>query len=121
MLLIKLRQQIILVVFLRWENQPRSWNFCGFYREPKTSNRHYIWDLLQKLRTVHSGPWLVIRDFNEILSQVEKEGGGMKNGSQIEAFRITLEICNLIPMEYRGNHFTWFRNTDNGGIKERLD
>ena len=45
---------------LRWENQPRFWHFCGFYGDPKTSNRHHTWELLQKLRIIHSGPWLVM-------------------------------------------------------------
>lgn len=60
-------------------------------------------------------------DFNKILSQEDKEGGGVKNESQIEAFRKSMEVCELQPLQYRGNHFTWIRNTTDGCIKERLD
>ncbi|KAK1378466.1 hypothetical protein POM88_025210 [Heracleum sosnowskyi] len=60
-------------------------------------------------------------DFNEILSQEDKEGGGTKSDSQIEAFRMSLEICALQPLDYHGTHFTWSRNTVDGCIKERLD
>lgn len=45
----------------------------------------------------------------------------MKSVSQIEAFRASLEVCALHPLDYRGNHFTWIRNTVEGCIKERLD
>ena len=106
--------------FIRWENQPRSWHFCGFYGEPNVSNRRYTWELLQKLRIVHNGPGLVMGDFNEILSQEDKVGGVLRNDSQIEDFRITMEVCRLKPLDYRGNRYTWFKNTE-GTIKERLD
>lgn len=45
----------------------------------------------------------------------------MGSDSQIEAFRNYVEVCALQPLQYRGNHFTWFRNTTDGCIKERLD
>lgn len=107
--------------FVRWDYQQRSWHFCGFYGDPKVTNRHHTWDLLQKLRTITSGPWLVMGDFNEILNQEDKEGGEVKSDSQIEAFRISLEVCELKPLENRGERFTWIRNGINGCIKERLD
>ena len=106
---------------LRWENQPRFWHFCGFYGDPKTSNRHHTWELLQKLRIIFDGPWLVMGDFNEVLSQADKEGGGLRNETQIEAFRVSLEVCKLYPLDYVGEHFTWFRVTIDGYLTERLD
>lgn len=106
---------------IRWDKHPREWHFCGFYGEPKTSNRHFTWDLLQKLRIIFNGPWLVMGTFNEILSHEDKEGGGVKNDSQIKAFKISLEVCELNPLDYRGNRFTWVRNTTEGCIRKRLD
>ncbi|XP_062089465.1 uncharacterized protein LOC133795999 [Humulus lupulus] len=63
----------------------------GFYGHPAVSNRHMTWELLQHLRIVAHGPWLVMGDFNEVLSQADKNGGGLRNEHQIEAFRNTLE------------------------------
>lgn len=62
-------------------------------------------------------------DVNEILSQEDKGGGGIRSEPQIEAFRNALEVCGLQPLECKGNHFTWIRNTVDGCIKEkeRLD
>ncbi|XP_074350532.1 uncharacterized protein LOC141689907 [Apium graveolens] len=107
--------------FLRLENQPRAWQFCGFYGEPKVANRHYTWDLLLKLKSVATGPWMAMGDFNEILSQEDKEGGGVKSEAQIEAFWVSVEVCALQPLDFRGDHFTWIRKMDEGSIKERLD
>lgn len=61
---------------------------------------------MQRLRIVYNGPWLVMGDFNEVLSHNDKEGGGAKIGSQIEAFRSFMEICELPPLNYKGDHFT---------------
>lgn len=82
------------------------------------ANRQYTCDLLQKLRIVYSGPWLVMGDFNVILSQDDKEGGGVKSEAQIEAFRNFLGICELQPLDYKVNRFTWIRNTTDCCIKK---
>lgn len=102
------------------DNQPRTWHFSGFYGDPRVSNRHFTRDLLQKLGTVYNGPWFVMGDFNEILSQVDKDGGRARSDSQMEAFRNTLEVCELQSLEYKGDHFTWIRNNTDGCIKIRL-
>ncbi|XP_074346737.1 uncharacterized protein LOC141685542 [Apium graveolens] len=107
--------------FLRLDNQARAWHFCGFYGEPKVANRHYTWNLLQKLRYTTTGPWLVMGDFNEILSQDDKDGGGVKSEAQIKAFQLSREACDIQPLDYKGDHYTWVSKTDDGSLKERLD
>ena len=67
------------------------------------------------------GPWLVMGDFNEILSQDDKDGGRMRNERQLDAFRNTLGNCGLNPLNYIGDRFTWIKNTEEGYIKERID
>lgn len=34
------------------------------YGEPRTENRHHMWELLRRLRGASDLPWLVIGDFN---------------------------------------------------------
>ncbi|XP_062110758.1 uncharacterized protein LOC133822432 [Humulus lupulus] len=63
----------------------------GFYGDPAVSNRHVTWELLQHLRIIAHGAWLVMGDFNEILSQADKNGGRLRNEQKIEVFRNTLE------------------------------
>ncbi|XP_062088399.1 uncharacterized protein LOC133794966 [Humulus lupulus] len=107
--------------FISFDNQHLSWHFSGFYGHPAVSNRHMTWELLQHLRIIAHGPWLVMGDFNEVLSQADKNGGGLRNEHQIEAFRNTLEVCKLQPLDYRGNQFTWQRFCEDDLLQERLD
>lgn len=67
------------------------------------------------------GPWLVMGDFNEILSQDDKARRRMRNERQLDAFRTTLGNCALNPLNYIGDRFTWIKNTEEGYIKERID
>ncbi|KAF4368009.1 hypothetical protein F8388_002620 [Cannabis sativa] len=106
---------------MKLENIPITWHFCGFYGEPNVSKRRLTWDMLEHLRIVYEGPWLVIGDFNEILSQNDKNKSGYRNETQIEEFRSTLELCALHPLHYKGERYTWAKSADNESIKERLD
>ena len=47
----------------------------GFYGNPNTAKRLESWAKLKYLKGVSALPWLTIRDFNEITSSLEKEGG----------------------------------------------
>lgn len=51
-------------------------------------------------------PWLVIGDFNEIVSQEEKFGAVLTREGQMEAFREAFEDCSLCDLGYRGSWFT---------------
>jgi len=51
------------------------WHFTGFYGNPNTAKRLESWAKLKYLKGVSALPWLTIRDFNEITSSLEKEGG----------------------------------------------
>ncbi|KAL5812831.1 hypothetical protein ACOSQ3_027781 [Xanthoceras sorbifolium] len=52
--------------------------FTGFYGNPDPSQRVHSWTLLQRLHGLTSLYWLCGRDFNEIMSDLEKIGGLLK-------------------------------------------
>ena len=62
-------------------------------------------------------PWLMVGDFNEILSNNEKEGGNIRPQRCMQQFRDCLFDCNLEDLGFIGDKFTWRR----GRIRERLD
>lgn len=67
-------------------------------------------------------PWLVSRDFNEIMYVHEKKGGIPRDEKVIEFFRDTLAECGLFDVGYSGCWYTWERvNLLNSNIRERLD
>ena len=54
------------------------WKLTGFHSHPEWAKRHEAWALLTYLKQYNLEPWLVIRDFNEILEQSEKEDGALR-------------------------------------------
>ena len=53
------------------------------------------------------GTWLCFGDFNAILHSSEKQSTRQPNMPQINAFRESLECCQLEDLGYKGYPFTW--------------
>jgi hypothetical protein len=62
-------------------------------------------------------PWVMLGDFNEILSNQEKEGGNLRPQRCMQQFRDALVDSELSDMGFMGEKFTWRR----GRIREQLD
>ena len=62
-------------------------------------------------------PWVVIGDFNEIVSDVEKDGGVPHRSSQMFGFQEALDDCELVDLGYFGAPFT----CKGGEVRCRLD
>lgn len=98
-----------------------KWLFTGFYGEPETLRRSGLWNLLRSFRPSHLVPWLVIRDFNEILYYTEKVRGRQRNESLMCNFRETLDDCNLGNLGHSRDSFTWSNKHESFSYtKERL-
>ncbi|KAA3467329.1 reverse transcriptase [Gossypium australe] len=109
-------------VMVKEENTNAEWRFTGFYGSPYVNCKNDSWTLLRKLGEDQSHPWLVKGDFNEIMYTFEKVGGIPRDERKMEAFRETLEDCQLEDIGYSEVWFTWERgNFAETNIKERLD
>lgn len=53
----------------------QQWRLAGFYGEPDRRQRRNTWDLLKNLARDSNLPWCVVRDMNNIVSQIDKKGG----------------------------------------------
>lgn len=77
--------------------------------------------MLRRLGRTNSLPWLVGRDFNDILFANEKQGGNLRDKTRMEAFRITLKNCQLVDIGFSGPWFTWERgHVLENNIRERI-
>lgn len=77
---------------------------------------------MKYLSTTSSLPWLVIGDFNEITSMLEKEGGSSRPRQQLMNFVEAINWCGLRDIGFVGPSFTWIYETKDGRqIRERLD
>ncbi|XP_060969593.1 uncharacterized protein LOC133036849 [Cannabis sativa] len=108
--------------YMKCDNGP-SWHFSAFYGASETHNRIHTWKLLERCKDVAPlMPWLVIGDFNEILSNENKHGGALRCEQQMDKFRSVLDICYLYEQPFDGDPFTWIKGRHNvNAMKERLD
>lgn len=57
------------------DDRENSWRFMVSYGHSKTSHLSESWATIRYLAAAFDFPWLVISDFNEILSNDKKQGG----------------------------------------------
>ena len=94
-------------VVVKEQGSNLCWRLTGFYGHPETYRRYELWQLLAFLNSQFQLPWLCLRDFNEILSITEKEGGAIRTQQQMDGFRRVINFCNFQDLGYCGADYTW--------------
>lgn len=95
---------------------------CESFQFSRNSSRIIAGDNLVNVASLHSSPWIIAGDFNEVLADDEKYGGRVVNANRSLLFKDCLDACNMMDLGFSGPRFTWsnrrgFRNL----IQERLD
>lgn len=67
----------------------------------------HSWDLLSQLCPSMVVPWLVLRDFNEVLCQEEMQGINDQLEGQIQQFRLVIDELALKEVKGLRPFFTW--------------
>lgn len=68
-----------------------------------------------------TGSWLLIGDFNEIISPGEQRGGNFHQ-NRADGLLSVMDNCNLIDLNSVGGKFTWHRNCrGQRSISKKLD
>lgn len=99
----------------------KIWRFTGSYGHPVRNLRHHSWELIRRLHSMYSLPWLIGGDFNEILHLSEKLDG-YRCSSYMKDFADTINQCGLMDIEFYGPKFTWKNNQlRSNEIQKRLD
>lgn len=96
-------RHIDLCVTLKDEEPYRMTLFYGYADRCK---RYLSWDLLRRLASQSSLPWVLLGDFNELLAVNEKWGRHGHPHSLIANFRSALDDCGLQDLGYSGHPFT---------------
>ena len=103
-------------------NGQRSWRFTFVYGNPDFDLRQSQWQRLIMSCVDRNFPWLCFGDFNDILSQTEKEGDRLKEDRKIRSFKHCVDCCNFVELESKGCFYTWENNCFSGKlVKEKLD
>jgi hypothetical protein len=99
-----------------------SWLVTCAHAPSAWNDRGNFWFDVENIGQRFRGPWLLIGNFNAIISSAEKKGG-RNFGSPSHNVFVDFVHCNgLTDLGYSGNPFTW-NNKRKGrhNIKERLD
>ena len=74
-----------------------SFVLTSIYASPKFNIRQNFWNDLKIFAQNLNKPWLVVGDFNEVMNQSEKLGGGGPiSRCIVDLFANTMGSCNLI-------------------------
>ena len=98
------------------------WLFSGVHAPYNSQRRSEFWSFLSELGNSFGGAWLLLGDFNSILSASEKRGGrAFGNSGQLDF--VDFVHCNaLVDLGYLGSSFTWSNRREGRlNIRERLD
>jgi hypothetical protein len=81
-----------------------------------------VWDLLRELRDMSALPWCIIGDFNDLLSQEDKQGQNLHLNWLCDGFRSAIGDCDFTYIHLDGYPFTWIESRGSSHVlEERLD
>jgi len=64
-----------------------------------------LWEDLQKWNS--NSPWLILGNFNSLLSQEDKHNGKPVSSYEVADFRTCCSVLGLSDLNFTGSHFTW--------------
>ena len=78
------------------------WLLSAVYASPRFAKRRLFWDNLKTMSNLHSFPWVMAGDFNEVLMGEDKFGGRVVNISIALRFHECLDSCRMINIGFLG-------------------
>lgn len=87
-------------------NSSFQWLFSGIYASPRFKERKILWGNLETVAELMDRPWIVLGDFNEVMSESEKLGGGPISFSRALRFSEMLNNCCLTDLGFSGPRYT---------------
>lgn len=91
------------------------------YGATSAANRAEFWTKLTAVGLDWDCPWLLTRDFNDILDNSEKVGGPAWWEGSFTAFRTFVSQYGLWNLKHSGDHLSWRGNRYAHFIRSRLD
>jgi hypothetical protein len=99
-----------------------KWRCTFVYGEPRTHERHNMWNLLTRIKPLLPGPWCMLGDFNECLWQEEHFSAHRRSEKQMADFREALSQCDLYDLGFVGKPWTFDNQQEgNKNVRVRLD
>ncbi|KAB5552676.1 hypothetical protein DKX38_009987 [Salix brachista] len=78
------------------------------YGDNTTAGREALWEYIERTSVDHSAiPWLIMGDFNAVLSPDDRQGGRQDWCNHHNAFGNTIQEAELFQTPYTGMRYTW--------------
>lgn len=77
-----------------------TWLLFAIYSSPWFAERRLLWENLESVVNLHSMPWVITGDFNEVLMGDDKLGGSPINISRALQFQECLDTCRMIDIGF---------------------
>ncbi|XP_059444796.1 uncharacterized protein LOC132176566 [Corylus avellana] len=101
---------------------PCSWLISCVYAPHSLQDRNTFWTNLTRVGSSFDGPWLLLGDFNAILSSADKRGGRSFGSPSHFDFVDFVHSNALVDLGFVGNKFTWSNHRlGRNNIRERID
>lgn len=99
----------------------KMYSILGTYCPAQNNKKYSFWTYLNNYVTTLAFPWLMLGDFNEMLSLNDKIGGCPLKQHQLLSFPLFLTNSQAIDIPCLQQAFSWRGNHSNAIIYERLD
>lgn len=98
------------------------WTLLTCYCPAARNEKGDFWNMLCLLIKEGSTNWACIGDFNEVLTQVERQGGHPVTSSKNFLLQLFLDEVQGVDIGFTGNKYTWCNKRGGlANIRERLD
>ena len=84
-----------------------SWLLSSIYASPRIVKRKILWSNVSQVAQLHNMSWLLLGDFNEVLTGEDKFGGRSINLNRALDFKDCLDTCNLLDLGFSGPKYIW--------------
>ncbi|KAK6785297.1 hypothetical protein RDI58_018752 [Solanum bulbocastanum] len=99
------------------EMQGSKMKFTAVYGLHSITARIPLWTAIHQLSTNITDPWLIMGDFNSILTTEDRPIGSQVQSAETRDFQECITDCNLTELAAVGRIFTWI----NGYVFSRID
>ncbi|XP_026378164.1 uncharacterized protein LOC113272560 [Papaver somniferum] len=78
----------------------------GVHAHVKVVQMRFLWSEMQLISDLNK-PWIILGDFNAVISQEKKVGGRLPNMTAMLDFSECINQCELLPAPKNGLQFSW--------------
>lgn len=118
--LVSMSDQYIHCEIYELDREHIQWTTC-IYAHNTFEQRRTLWKNIEQITLQQTGPWMVIGDFNNVLTLNDIIGGHLVMRSGYADLEDMMNVTSLFEKDMVGDYFTWSNKHVHGVIYSRTD